>query len=378
MYPGFGRSPLFITNAGVIAPTNYPITYDAKDACNLAVTEQDLYDTTNPLMIYAKLFAFKDYSDNLYVTVSLNASGFLAGQTGNSNGQFLLPNPSINADPSGLAFVGSTFPNGLSAVEYSQYTTAQTLTSSVGQYSCFTIMIPLRQACPYTTSTYVRGVGGAPSYCASRATGAAVATVDLSSTVNLFFSASFNVSNYATTATSCGARPTTFVNIGIGNQVLDLYGSIPNTESLTRNCAAITGRPASPPLPPSPPPPPSPSPPPPGPSPPPAPIAPPTPPPAPYPPYPPPPSPSPPTSGVYTVLALNQSSRAYDQHVDCQYLWGVDPATGAKTYQLLGLYSAGAYSYQVSRARAPPVPARRLCSHRSLCSPRACVHACHH
>jgi hypothetical protein len=30
-------------------------------------------------MICAKLFAFKDYSDNLYVTVSLNATGFLAG-----------------------------------------------------------------------------------------------------------------------------------------------------------------------------------------------------------------------------------------------------------------------------------------------------------
>ncbi|KAG1667566.1 hypothetical protein FOA52_014646 [Chlamydomonas sp. UWO 241] len=345
LYPGFGRDPLFITNSatGVIAPTNYPITYDAKSTCNLAITEQNLYDTANPSMIYGKMFAFKDYSDNLYVTVSINASGFLPGNTGSSAGQFLLPNPALasNPFPTGLVFVGSDFPNGQSILQYAQYSTSQTLSSSVGQYSCFTMLIPLRQACPYATSTFVRGVGGGGSYCASRTTGAAVATVDLSSTVNLFFSAQFNVSKYATTATSCGANPTTFVNIGMGNSILDLYGSMVNTQSLSRNCAAITGRPQSPPVPPSPPPPPSPPsprpdrPPPPHsplPSPCPVPAA--------------PPSPSPPTSTVFTVIFLNQSSRAYDQHVDCNYLWGTDPSTNGKTFQLLGLYNAGAYSYQ--------------------------------
>ncbi|KAG1667575.1 hypothetical protein FOA52_014656 [Chlamydomonas sp. UWO 241] len=298
LYPGFGRDPLFITNSatGVIAPTNYPITYDAKSTCNLAITEQNLYDTANPSMIYGKMFAFKDYSDNLYVTVSINASGFLPGNTGSSAGQFLLPNPALasNPFPAGLVFVGSDFPNGQSILQYAQYSTSQTLSSSVGQYSCFTMLIPLRQACPYATSTFVRGVGGGGSYCASRTTGAAVATVDLSSTVNLFFSAQFNVSKYATTATSCGANPTTFVNIGMGNSILDLYGSMVNTQSLSRNCAAITGRPHT----------------------------------------------------VFTVIFLNQSSRAYDQHVDCNYLWGTDPSTNGKTFQLLGLYNAGAYSYQ--------------------------------
>ncbi|KAG1674032.1 hypothetical protein FOA52_000338 [Chlamydomonas sp. UWO 241] len=345
-YPGFGRDPLFITNNGVVAPTNYPITYDAKTTCNLAVTEQNLYAAGNPSAIYAKMFAFKDYSDNLYVTVSINASGFMPGQTGPSGGQFLLPNPALpsNNFPTGLAFVGSTFPNGLSILQYAQYSTSQTLDSSVGQYSCFTMMIPLRQACPYETSTFVRGVGGSPSFCASRTTGAAVATIDLSSTVNLFFSAQFNVSKYTTDANSCGTAPTTFVNIGFGNQILDLYGSIPDTQSLSRNCAAITGRPQSPPVPPSPPPPPSPTP-----------LLPARPRPRPavapvssprtIPPYPPPPSPSPPTSEVFTVVFLNQSSRAYDQHVDCNYLWGVDPTTNAKTFQLLGLYNFGAYSF---------------------------------
>ncbi|KAG1673442.1 hypothetical protein FOA52_002208 [Chlamydomonas sp. UWO 241] len=247
VYPGFGRDPLFITNGGMVAPTNYPITYDAKTTCNLAIMEQDVRAPSGPLAgPVAKLFAFKDYSDNLYVTVSMNATGFLPGQTGASNGQYLLPNPALPGDlyPTGYVFVGSTFPNGLPIAQYAQYTTSQTLSSSVGQYSCFTIMIPLRQACPYATSTFVRGVGGQPSYCASRATGAAVATVDLSSTPNLFFNAQFNVSN------------------------------------------------------------------------------------------------------LYTVIFLNQSSRAYDQNVDCNYLWGADPLTGAKTFQLLGLYNAGAYSFQ--------------------------------
>ncbi|KAG1674021.1 hypothetical protein FOA52_000327 [Chlamydomonas sp. UWO 241] len=211
-YPGFGRDPLFITNNGVTAPTNYPIMYDAKTTCNLAVMEQNLYDTANPSAIYGKMFAFKDYSDNLYITVSINASGFMPGQTGPSGGQFLLPNPSLptNNFPTGLAFMGSSFPNGFSILQYAQYTTSQTLDSSVGQYSCFTMMIPLRQACPYETSTFVRGVGGSPSFCASRTTGAAVATIDLSSTVNLFFSAQFNVSKYITDANSCGIAPTTF------------------------------------------------------------------------------------------------------------------------------------------------------------------------
>ncbi|KAG1662817.1 hypothetical protein FOA52_009031 [Chlamydomonas sp. UWO 241] len=230
------------TATGVIAPTNYPITYDAKSTCNLAIMAQNLYNTANPSMIYAKLFAFKDYSDNLY-TVSINASGFMAVSV--SDGQLLLPNSALasNPFPTGLVFVGSTFPNGHSILQYAQYTTSQTLSSSVGQYSCFAMMIPLSQACPSATSTFVRGVGGGGSYCASRTTGAAVATVDLSSTVNLFFSAQFNVSKYTTTATSCGAAPTNFVNIGMGNTILDLYGAIPNTQSLSRNCAAFTTRP---------------------------------------------------------------------------------------------------------------------------------------
>eukprot|EP00955_Chlamydomonas_euryale_P032459 341474-Chlamydomonas_euryale.AAC.1 len=42
---------------------------------------------------------------------------------------------------------------------------------------------------------------------------------------------------------------------------------------------------------------------------------------------------------------LNQSSRAYDQGVDCNYLYGINPSTGAPTLQLLGLYNAGAYSF---------------------------------
>jgi hypothetical protein len=91
--------------------------------------EQDLTDSSNPLMIYAKLFAFTDYSDNLYVTVSMNASGFLAGQTGNSNGQFL-PNPPINATPHALCLWARPSP------------TASGQRPDELEYSCFTVSAP--------------------------------------------------------------------------------------------------------------------------------------------------------------------------------------------------------------------------------------------
>lgn len=51
MYPGFGRDPLFISSNGQIAPTNYPITFDSKQACNLLVYEQNVYQNGNINMV---------------------------------------------------------------------------------------------------------------------------------------------------------------------------------------------------------------------------------------------------------------------------------------------------------------------------------------
>lgn len=85
MYPGFSRDPLFITGiAGQPAPTHYPITYDQKQACNLNVISFDVHQSGTPANVYGKMFVFKDYADNLYVTVTLNASGFMPGETGDS------------------------------------------------------------------------------------------------------------------------------------------------------------------------------------------------------------------------------------------------------------------------------------------------------
>jgi hypothetical protein len=72
-------------------------------------------------MIYAKLFAFKDYSDNLYVTVSLNATGFLAGL---SYGQVLLPHPLLDEFPAGLLSVSDSFLTE-DFYDRAQYSTAQ-------------------------------------------------------------------------------------------------------------------------------------------------------------------------------------------------------------------------------------------------------------
>ncbi|KAG1674024.1 hypothetical protein FOA52_000330 [Chlamydomonas sp. UWO 241] len=329
MYPGFGRDPLFITSGnGVIAPSNYPITYDQKSTCNLQVYTADVPLLGNAGAIYGKMFAFKDYSDNLYITVSMNATGFVVGASSPVS-QALLPSPSLDGTAPGLYFVGGQFSNTQEMWKKAQYSTSQMLSSNVGQYSCFTVMIALRQACP-EGSTYQRS----SSSCASSTTGQTVGAVDLSSTSNLYLQAQFNVSLYNPTASSCGANQIPAVmganQITIGVPTIELYSS----GFLSRNCAAITGRPQSPPVPPSPPPPPSPCP-----------LPGPTPPPArPVPPPPPPgPPPSPPVTSLYTVIFLNQSYRAYDQYTDCQYLYGLNPTTGQSTFQLLGLYNAGAY-----------------------------------
>ncbi|KAG1665341.1 hypothetical protein FOA52_011755 [Chlamydomonas sp. UWO 241] len=286
-YPGFGRDPLFISSGFGVAPTNYPITYDAKQTCSLKIFEANVPLLANQGIIYGKMFAFKDYSDNMYITVSLNGTGFVPGAL-NPFTQALLPNPSLDNAPSGLVFLSSQFSNVAEMWVKAQYSTAQMLTSNVGQYSCFTMIIPLRTACP-DGSTRIRGVGSSPAYCASKTSGAAVATVDLSSTPNLYIQTQFNISFYdvgsvSTGATSCGTAQIPAImgtnQVTVATPAIELYTS----GLLTRNFTSL-----------------------------------------------------------YTVIFLNQSYRAYDQYTDCQYLYGNNPVTGQPTYQLLGLYSAGAY-----------------------------------
>jgi hypothetical protein len=79
-------------------------------ACGLKIYEAALPLLGNQASVYGKLFAFKDYSDNLYITVSLNATGFVPSAL-NAATQALLPNPSLDGAPSGLVWLSSQFSN---------------------------------------------------------------------------------------------------------------------------------------------------------------------------------------------------------------------------------------------------------------------------
>lgn len=248
MYPGFGKNPLFITGTnGQPAPTSYPITYAQNNACDLAVHSAPLFNVVNPAEVYGKLFVWKDYSDNLFITVSLNASGWAPP---GGAGQYLLGNPTPNSvHPSGVYYASPTFNN--QGIDVAAYATNQVLTSSISQWSCFTVMIPLRNACDPATSTYVRGLPGQPAYCKSRTTGQAVSGLDMSSTSNLFFATRFNLTKYDVNAVSCGASSTT---VTVTTPMVDLYSSLGGTAGLPlgRNCASLQRPPSPPPPPPLP------------------------------------------------------------------------------------------------------------------------------
>ena len=145
MYPGFGKPALFVhgTN-GQPAPTSYPVTWDQKGACNLAVFSADLKALSGAYGPVAKLFAWKGYDDTLYVTVSVNAS--VTGVNGISNGQqFMVSSPSLTDNyPSVGIYLSSSYPNSLQYMSYS-YTSTMVLASSYQFWTCFTVPIPLTQ-----------------------------------------------------------------------------------------------------------------------------------------------------------------------------------------------------------------------------------------
>ena len=164
LVPGFGAPNLFVFNNGLIAPTSFPITYDQKNACNQIVFRSSLVDRSNSAVSYGVLYAWKDYSDSLFVTVSLNATGFGIPSTlatgsifSTNSGQFLFNSPSSfnpNVAP-GLIHVWQSF----IASQPPQYLSTQLL--SIGSspnpiWSCFTLAINLRTVCDPTTSTFQR------------------------------------------------------------------------------------------------------------------------------------------------------------------------------------------------------------------------------
>lgn len=373
--PGYGNGyGLIAGSAGIFGPTSYPINYDQKTACGQVVFTSDLVDfkslNIGLIVTYGKLYAWKDSQDNLYVTLSINATSFGSSRpTSNSIfngnvGQFLFSNPSqfnpSGSNPasfwSGRIYLGPV----LDSTQPTNYPST-TFYPTFGTYSCITFVIPLRQACNPSTGIWTPSpVGGAP-YCGNRLNPANPdPTIDLSGTgsSSLFFSVSFNLTRYSLTTSNnqwCGetapfnaATDATYVtdqvvvvmNTGsnLGTSVygiVDLYSALGSGQTpLPQNCQSLImspfpPSPPAPPPPPRPPTPPSPSPP--GPTPP----TPPSPPPAPPSPSPRPPSPSPPTTSTFAIFFLNRSLVQFDRTKDCRYLLGLDP-NNQPTNQLLG------------------------------------------
>ncbi len=98
---------------------------------------------------YGTVFAFKDYSDRLYITVSLNATGFGPPSL---QGQLLHASPSLfnPVEPSGVALVwGTALPIDTGANYYSD---AMLFWPSIGIWSCFTYIVDLKKVCNHVTS----------------------------------------------------------------------------------------------------------------------------------------------------------------------------------------------------------------------------------
>ena len=70
---------------------SFPGTLPITSACNQYIYSQDLYDkdSSNGWQVYGRAYVWKDYADQLYVTVSLNATVDAAG------GQYLYATPGV-------------------------------------------------------------------------------------------------------------------------------------------------------------------------------------------------------------------------------------------------------------------------------------------
>ena len=337
MVPGFGYTPLYVNNGNTNPIASFPITYDQKKACANMVFSTPIVDLSNPSFIYGQMYTWKDYNDVLYVTVSLNATGFGPGPVpaldasttpaapANTDGQFLFSSPSVfnPSAPSGQITLWNQYI--ANQIGSANYFSTDLLSSTLQSWSCFTFRVNLKSVCNPTTSVFKAGSG-----CVLRGTTTPGATADLSASNNLFFTARFNFTRYYFNNAGslyCGsfvdAATPNYANDQVQAQMsfttIDLYNNIIGSDdfSLPRACSTITQPPApplppSPPSPPPPPPPPTPPPKPPGPSPPPPP---PSPPPAPPPPPSPPPPPPPPPSGLGVIFYFNQSSRLYNKDV---------------------------------------------------------------
>ena len=260
--PGYGYPVLFNGSA----PYSYPITYDQKQTCEGIVFSVPLVDTVSNLT-YAQMYVWKDYTDRLFVTVSINATAFVAPtldpSTDTANGglgQFLHASPSIfnPSLPSGRMTISGAFISNPG--NFYNYDSTNLLTSTLSSWSCFTYAVNLKRVCQATTSTFKKGTG-----CVLRGTDNPGVVVDLSATANLFFNVQFNITRFsflsannlycgdAATANNVGSFEYEQLLIQPLSGTVDLYTvvGLGEVNPLPRACSTLLPSPA-PPLPPSP------------------------------------------------------------------------------------------------------------------------------
>ena len=204
MVPGYTSKPLYIINGNTNPIASFPITYDRKKACANVVFSTPLVDLSNPSYVYGQMYTWKDNYDVLYVTVSLNATGFGPGPApafdasskppapSNTKGQFLFTSPSVfdPTAPSGQITLWNQYlPNQYGSANY--LSTDLLSNSTLTSWSCFTFVINLKRVCNPTTSIYKVGYG-----CVLRGTTTSGVSADLSASMSLFFTARFNFTRY--------------------------------------------------------------------------------------------------------------------------------------------------------------------------------------
>ena len=151
MVPGFTSKPLYVINGNTNPIASFPITYDQKKACANVVFSTPLVDLSNPSYVYGQMYTWKDNYDVLYVTVSLNATGFGPGPApllvnpvapSNTKGQFLFTSPSLfnPAAPSGQITLWNQYL--ANQIGSANYLSADLLSNStLTSWSCFTFAI---------------------------------------------------------------------------------------------------------------------------------------------------------------------------------------------------------------------------------------------
>eukprot|EP00195_Chlamydomonas_chlamydogama_P005626 CAMPEP_0202898442 /NCGR_PEP_ID=MMETSP1392-20130828/6965_1 /ASSEMBLY_ACC=CAM_ASM_000868 /TAXON_ID=225041 /ORGANISM="Chlamydomonas chlamydogama, Strain SAG 11-48b" /LENGTH=381 /DNA_ID=CAMNT_0049584375 /DNA_START=230 /DNA_END=1371 /DNA_ORIENTATION=- len=200
--PGYGAKNLFTPNG---APSSYPITYDQKDSCNQVVIRAPLVDRMNQSNVFGQVYIWKDYQDVLFVTVSLNATGWgptatLATGGVSAQGQWLHSQPTVLTNPTsdnvGSVSVWNNFLNN----QPSAYVNNLLSLNGAQRWSCWTYRVNLRQACDPTVAQYYAFGSNStlPGGCAPKVPNPSGPLFqDISASANLFFSFSFNLTRYS-------------------------------------------------------------------------------------------------------------------------------------------------------------------------------------